>query len=289
MENIDKKTVDDFGDEWSAFSHENLSNQILQQQFDRYFEIFNWKKLPENAKGFDMGCGSGRWAKLVAPLVGELYCIDASEKALEVAKNNLKTFNNCKFHVASFESIPLEDNTMDFGYSLGVLHHIPDTLSGIQDCVKKLKQGAPFLAYIYYAFDNKPLWFKWVWKLSDIFRRIISSLPFGLKWVVSQMISILIYYPLARTSLLIEVIFKFNVDNIPLSAYRKLPFYSMRTDALDRFGTKLEKRFTKNEISKMFMQAGLEEVVFNKDIPYWCVIGYKTDKKIHNESSRRRP
>jgi SAM-dependent methyltransferase len=118
MKNIDEETVNDFGDEWSAFSQEDLSPQELQQQFDRYFRIFSWEALGDNPKGFDMGCGSGRWAKLVAPRVSELYCIDASEKALAVAKRNLKGLNNCKFHRSSFEEIPLEDNSMDFGYSL---------------------------------------------------------------------------------------------------------------------------------------------------------------------------
>jgi 2-polyprenyl-3-methyl-5-hydroxy-6-metoxy-1,4-benzoquinol methylase len=44
---------------------------------------------------------------------------------------------------------------MDFGYSLGVLHHIPDAQKALSDCVKKLKLGAPFLVYLYYSFDNR--------------------------------------------------------------------------------------------------------------------------------------
>ena len=40
---------------------------------------------------------------------------------------------------------------------------------------------------------------------------------------------------------------KLNVFNFPLSDYKNKSFYTMRTDALDRFGTKLEKRFSKKE------------------------------------------
>ncbi|MFQ5432819.1 MAG: class I SAM-dependent methyltransferase [Nitrospinota bacterium] len=278
MQNIHKRTVDDFGDEWEQYSQEKLSEEELHEQFDRYFAIFDWSKIDKNAKGFDMGCGSGRWAKLIAPNVGELYCIDASDKALMVAENNLSQFMNCHVYSGSFENIPLDDNSMDFGYSLGVLHHIPDTLGGIISCVKKLKPGAPFLAYIYYAFDSKPLWFKLIWKCSDIMRRTISVLPFKLKLFISQVIAVLVYYPFARLAILAEKI-GLNVNNIPLSAYRNLSFYSMRTDALDRFGTRLEKRFTKSEITAMFKSAGLVRITFNDDIPYWCVIGYKADFK----------
>lgn len=221
-----------------------------------------------------MGCGSGRWAKLVAPRVRELHCIDASKKALEVAKRNLSTADNCQFYHASFEDIPLKDNSMDFGYSLGVLHHIPDTFHGLQSCVNKLKPGAPFLAYIYYAFDNKPVWFKMIWRVSDVMRRGMSKLPFTIKLLISQLIAFWVYYPLARTAFILEKL-GMNVDNIPLSAYRDLPFYTMRTDALDRFGTRLEKRFTKGEIIEMFDKAGLENIVISDSIPYWCAIGYK--------------
>lgn len=66
-----------------------------------------------------------------------------------------------------------------------------------------------------------------------------------------------------------------KVDAIPLSFYRHRSFYVMRTDALDRFGTKLEKRFTKTEISLMMERAGLENIVFSENAPYWCAVGYK--------------
>ena len=71
----------------------------------------------------------------------------------------------------------LKENSQDFGYSLGVLHHTKDTRQGIKNCVKKLKK-APFLIYLYYKFDNKPRWFKAMWRVSDFFRKIISKMPF---------------------------------------------------------------------------------------------------------------
>ena len=50
----------------------------------------------------------------------------------------------------------------------------------------------------------------------------------------------------------------------------------MRTDSLDRFGTKLEHRFTKDEIQRMMEISGLEKICFDeKNAPYWCAVGYK--------------
>jgi methylase of polypeptide subunit release factors len=86
--NVNYKVVDGFGEEWKKFDQSELSKEELEFIGEEYFGIFPWEMLPENASGFDLGCGSGRWAKLVAPKVAHLHCIDPSI-AIEVAKKNL--------------------------------------------------------------------------------------------------------------------------------------------------------------------------------------------------------
>jgi hypothetical protein len=48
----------------------------------------------------------------------------------------------------------------------------------------------------------------------------------------------------------------------------------MRTDALDRFGTRLEHRYTRDEIDRMMRAAGLERIAFSDQAPFWCAVGY---------------
>jgi SAM-dependent methyltransferase len=270
--NIDTNVVEGFGDEWSRFDQTELSADELESMFDNYFNIFPWEALPALAVGFDLGCGSGRWARLVAPKVGKLHLIEPSD-ALEVAKRNLAGLDNCEFHRADVDSIPLADGSCDFGYSLGVLHHIPDTEAGLKACVTKLKPGAPFLLYLYYRFDNRPWWFRAAWKISDVGRKIVSRLPHAARYAVSQAIAGAVYWPLARTALLLDKT-GLRVENLPLSQYRRNSFYTMRTDALDRFGTRLEKRFTKAEIRQMMENCGLTEISFS-DWSFWTAVGYK--------------
>jgi SAM-dependent methyltransferase len=270
--NVDQNVVEGFGDEWSRFDQSALGSSELAEMFDNYFSIFPWDSLPADSSGFDLGCGSGRWARLVAPRVAKLHLIDPSD-AIEVAKRNLAEQSNCEFHRSSVDSIPLSDGSCDFGYSLGVLHHIPDTQAGLQRCVDKLKVGAPFLLYLYYRFDNRPAWFRAVWKLSDAGRRLISSLPHSARFAASQLIAAGVYFPLARASRLVE---RLGTDPtlIPLSQYRNNSFYTMRTDALDRFGTRLEKRFTKAEIQTMMENCGLTDIKFS-DRSFWTAVGFK--------------
>jgi ubiquinone/menaquinone biosynthesis C-methylase UbiE len=273
MNNLDPGVVKAFGEQWGKFDHTERDNPDLQRLFQSYFEIFPWHELPQNAEGFDLGCGTGRWAHFVAQRVGTLHCVDPSAAALDVARRNLQAHSNCSFYCASVDAIPLADASADFGYSLGVLHHVPDTEEGIKACVRKLKPGAPLLIYLYYAFDNRPAWFRALWRLSDFVRRVVSTLPFAVRSPLSDIIATLVYWPLARTAKLLEAL-GIAVDSFPLSAYRNRSFYSMRTDALDRFGTRIEKRFTREQIRRMMEAAGLQRIMFSESV-CWCAVGYR--------------
>ena len=87
MDNLDKETVKSFGEEWVHFDQSGMSEKETYKIFKNYFSIFPFDKLSKYSEGFDMGSGSGRWAKFVLPKVGLLNCIEPSV-AIEVAKKN---------------------------------------------------------------------------------------------------------------------------------------------------------------------------------------------------------
>ena len=271
---LDQNVINDFGNEWSNFDQSTINDIDLIKAFNQYFEIFPKEILNKNNEGFDMGCGSGRWSKIISPLVKKLNCLDPSSKALNVAKKNLINHKNVYFYNKGVNETHLKPNSQNFGYCLGVLHHITETQMGIQSCYNILKKNSPFLIYLYYRFDNKPFWFKIIWKTSDYLRKFISKLPFNIKKKITYFIALIIYYPFSRISNLFEKI-GFNVKNFPLSYYKNKDFYFMATDSLDRFGTKLEKRFTKKEIEKMLLDAGFVDIKFSDNTPHWVTLAWK--------------
>ncbi len=273
MKNKVEKVIEDFGNEWASYTQEEISDEELGNSFDDYFKLVDLTALPEGCIAADVGCGSGRWAKLVAPHVGKLYCVEPSS-AIEVTKRNLADAENVRFIDSDLESMPIDDSSLDFLYCLGVLHHVPDTQAGILSCAAKLKPGGRMLAYLYYRFDVQPFWFRALWRVSDLVRRLISHLPYRMKLVTTRLIAVWVYLPLARLSGLLERLGA-DVTNFPLSFYRGKSVYTMKTDALDRFGTLLEHRFTQPEIRAMFERAGFERIEFSPDKPYWCVTGIK--------------
>ena len=273
MMNKDDKVIEGFGEEWNSYKYDEAEKEKTYESFQQYFSIFPWDRISETSEGFDMGCGSGRWAQFVAPKVGRLNCVEPS-KAFDVAKANLGSLGNVMFLQETTDTCSLPSESQDFGYCLGVLHHIPDTEAALKDCARLLKPGAPFLLYLYYSFENKPWWFKAIWKVSDIFRRGISALSYRPRKLVCETIATVIYLPLARSAWLMERL-GLDVGNMPLSDYRTKPFYQMRNDALDRFGTRLEQRFSRAQILRMLENSGLGDVKFSDETPYWCCISYK--------------
>jgi SAM-dependent methyltransferase len=277
--NRHQQTIEGFGDEWSWFDQSSRPEEELRRTFSQYFAVFPWEALPKNARGIDVGCGSGRWARFVAERVGSLCCIDPSEQAIRVAARNLEDRTNCFLVVTAAGELPFSEGSMDFGYSLGVLHHTPDPLASLTDAVRKLKPGSPFLVYLYYALDNRPNWYRMLWRATDICRRVISRLPRRLRFLVSQAIAALIYFPLARFARLVESA-GFSTAGLPLAAYRDKSFYAMRTDALDRFGTGMEERFTAGQVEELMRAAGLTDIAFAPTEPFWCALGYREPPEV---------
>lgn len=271
--NADEATVAGFGDEWSTFDQSGLGEAELDALFAQYFAVFPWESLPEGAVGADLGCGSGRWATRVAPRVGTLHCVDASAEALAVARRNLAAAPNCLLHHATVDASGLEDASLDFAYSLGVLHHVPDTAAALRACARLLKPGAPLLVYLYYALDNRPAWYRALWRASDLLRRGLSRAPHAVKLAASTVIALGIYLPLARAARLAAALGLPFARNMPLAYYARRSLYTMRTDAYDRFGTRLEQRFTREEIEEMMREAGLTDVRVSESMPFWCAVG----------------
>ena len=79
-------------------------------------------------------------------------------------------------------------------------------------------------------------------------------MPFKAKAKISLVVAMIIYWPFARISKFLNSV-KINTVNIPLHQYADLSFYIMKIDALDRFGTKLEKGSTKTKLLNCYWRA----------------------------------
>jgi SAM-dependent methyltransferase len=272
--NVDPKTVSSFGKEWNAFH--GFSELDLQYTGDMYFDIVTNEMLNDQSTVIDIGCGSGRWIKYLDGRFKKMVGLDPSE-AIFAADKLLAKNDKVELVRASTDNIPYPDGHFDFVYSLGVLHHIPDTEKALVDSVKKLRSGGYFLVYLYYRFENRPFYFRVFYWLSNLIRRGISKMPYRLKRWSSDFLAVVLYMPfvlLCRFLRFIKVPEKARF-HIPLQAYEKQSFYIIRNDSLDRFGTPLEQRFSRKQIQAMMEKAGLTNIVFSEKMPFWHAVGKK--------------
>ncbi len=272
-ENIDTEVVKSFGDEWLKF-HE-FSDKSIEKLSNEYFDVLNDSILNKQSYVLDIGCGTGRWTKSLAPKAGFIEAIDPSD-AIFAADKLLNKIDNVRLSKASVETIPFDDNTFDFAMSIGVLHHIPNTQQAMKDCVRKVKKGGYFYCYLYYNLETRGWWFKTLFGISDLIRKVVSKLPSGLKKFICDILTIVIYMPLILwVRFLVFIGLRSVAKKMPLSAYNDKSFFVIRNDALDRFGTKLEHRFSKAEVLEMMENCGLTDIVISPLMPYYHAIGKK--------------
>lgn len=270
--NIDEKTIQSFGEEWMKF------NSFTQEEIciagSQYFDIVKQEYLNKNTNVLDLGCGSGRWTKFIASRVKLVEAIDPSD-AVFSAFNLNQNEKNVRVTRASVANIPFADESFDFVICLGVLHHIPDPQKALLNLVKKMKMGGYALLYIYYNLDNRGVLYKRLFKCSVYPRIFISKMPKNTKKLTCDLIAVFIYLPLIFIAKSIKFIFPTTktYKKWPLSYYIGKSFNIIRNDALDRFGTPLEQRFSKNEIANMMNNCGLSEIKFSENAPFWHVLG----------------
>ncbi|MBC7935313.1 MAG: class I SAM-dependent methyltransferase [Rhizobacter sp.] len=271
--NIDPEVVKTFGDEWLKFNA--FSDESINLQGHRYFDILDEKMINKNVYGIDIGCGTGRWTKYLSDKVGFIEAVDPSD-AVFAADKLLKGVNNVRITKAAVETIPFDDETFDFAMSVGVLHHIPNTQNAMIDCVKKVKRGGYFYCYLYYSLDNRGILFKLLFEASDLIRKIVSRLSPGPKKFVCDVLAVIFYMPFVFLSRFLDFAgFKKMAKKIPLSEYASARFFVIRNDSLDRFGTRLEQRFSKEEVIKMMSNSGLDNIVVGENAPYYCAVGQR--------------
>lgn len=269
--NIDEKVVEEFGEEWLKF-HE-FSDEMISKSVGEYFDIINDTIINKNTYVIDIGCGSGRWTKVMAPRAGFIEAVDPSN-AIFAADRLLKNIDNIRLTKASINTLPFDDETFDLAMCVGVLHHIPNTQQAMIDCVKKVKRGGYFYTYLYHDISHKGFFTRTAFAISDILRRGISRLPAGIKKFMCDIIAVFVYLPLVSLSRFFDWLgMKRFAKKIPLADYSNKAFFVMRNDALDRFGTRLEQRFTRQQVEQMMKISGLAEIVISDGTPYWHGVG----------------
>ncbi len=270
--NIDNGVVDQFGREWAKYNYlGGVASSALDQQFIAYVSPINLDEFDSKTSiAADFGAGSGRWAERLEPFFKKVYAVEPSVAAVRVMTEKFSNLGKIEILNESVEENSILDNSLDLAISLGVLHHIPNTKKAIMDLSAKIKPRGTFLCYLYYKVENKPNYYRLIFSIVNIIRICTSRMPHKIRMLLASFIALTVYLPLARLSRMLLRKGR-DISNIPLHHYAEMPFVMLENDALDRFGTRLEQRFNKEEIREMLDAAGFDVLTlqFSKAEPFW--------------------
>ena len=249
-----------FGAEWRTFP------SILpehEREFFEYFDLIDLHSLSA-MRAADLGCGIGRWSYFLAPHCREVLLVDFSE-AIFVAQRNCAHCENALFFLGDVRSLPFRDDFADLIFSIGVLHHLP--VPCLSEVVRLRRFAPRLLIYLYYALDNRPAYFRVIWRAADLLRRMLCKLRHEpTRRLAAWALTLTLYVPFVALGRMISAL-GCRVP-VPLyEAHRNDSLTRICQDCYDRFFTGIEQRVSRRDIQGL--GRAFTSIAVSPHAPYW--------------------
>jgi ArsR family transcriptional regulator len=120
-------------------------DRLRAELFGRDFAAALLGLLPDTWTVGDLGCGTGAMLPLLAPHVGLVIGVDASEEMLAAARARAADVPNVELRHGTLESLPLDDRALDAATLMLVLHHLASPADALAEARRVLKPGGRLL------------------------------------------------------------------------------------------------------------------------------------------------
>ena len=144
---------------WSKFAHgydegvDYIVGKAIQQEIvKRLSEEYNLGDVVE------FGCGTGYFTKVIAQNAECVIATDLSDEMLEVARTQLKAFQNITIQKADCENVSFPSGKFDTVFMANVIHFIENPFEALQESYRILKDGGLLLLVDYTGYSMK--WFE---------------------------------------------------------------------------------------------------------------------------------
>lgn len=267
------RTASSYGYLWSRSGGLSEVGQPAPYHFDRVARALSLS--PPQGSILDAGCGDGvdlanlgrrDGVEVVGVELSDGGCRASLERSLALPTTHVVQADLCQ--------LPFGDDSFDFVYSYGVLHHLPSPKDGVQELVRVLKPARRVAAYVYEDFSDRAAGWRWLLAAVSQLRRITPRLSHALLYRACRVASPLHY----------------ALFTIPFRMFRRVPGlaalasglpyrhatgpFSLAGDLYDRFSAPIERRYSPAGARALFEDVGLQDVITTKDRG-WMVTGIK--------------
>ncbi len=188
--------VENFGFQWNKHKRTQFDNGKENPSESFLKKVGLTPDLVKDKLILDAGCGAGRYSDVVSRWGANVIAVDLSS-AVEASYENLSHLG-VRVLQADIMNLPFAEESFDIIFSIGVLHHTPDTKKAFQSLVPLLKPGGFMVIWLYSAYNDESTRMK----LSNFYRRFSWRIPKKLLYSISWL-AIPYYYlnqiPLLRT------------------------------------------------------------------------------------------
>jgi SAM-dependent methyltransferase len=247
----EQRTITSYSYQWRKF----------KQMFPHWQQVFLDSIAPVTPDffpgkvGLDGGCGFGRSLYYAATYGASMIGLDLSE-AIEAARENTRHLPNVHLVQGDIFHPPVRRRSLDFVYSIGVLHHLPDPKGGFLSLTRLLKPGAPMFIWVYLRGRGRQI------GVFNVMRAISTRLPLRLLNVIclalaaAQWIGWLLPYRALR---------RFGptrrlAARMPFTVYSAYPFRVLHTDWFDGLSVPLVNYYKPEAIAGWYREAGQQRV-----------------------------
>lgn len=240
-----------FGFQWNHFARTQLDSATgTSRSRDDFILKTGWSLADLQGKQvLDAGCGMGRFAEVCAAAGARIHAVDLST-AVEVASRNLAHRPNVRTYQADIMNLPFPDESFDFIYSIGVLHHTPHTKSAFLTLPPLLKPGGVISIWVYSTKLQSLVGGK-------LLRKVSSRLPkrwlLGLCRIADPLYHVYhaCYAVHPKMAAALQTCLPVSLDPDP--QWRLL-------DTFDWYAPRYQWKHTYEEVESWFREAGLTEI-----------------------------
>lgn len=267
MSDTTDRTIKDFGRQWTRYTTNDGHYASAELFADICGPLLSPAEL-QGARVAEIGSGTGRIVRmLIQAGVDHVVAVEPSEAFDVLRQNTAEWSDRIDYLHARGDAIP-PGGGLDYIFSIGVLHHVPDPGPVMRAAFEALRPGGRMLVWLYGREGNEAYL-----RIVGPLRTLTTHFPPSLLAAVSHLL----------TLLLTAYIFLCRFLPLPLSRYANnvIGKFSWRQRFLviyDQLNPAVAEYYTAEEARALLEAAGLQYVRLHHRHGYsWTVIGTKPE------------